>query len=167
MRARALASVCAQTLQPHYVSVMVDHMRDGEINTRNILLENVTTRWVAWLDDDDEMLPDHLQLLMEASHGVDLVYSDYESIGASYRASFIEPAYLARTEALWAVGGYPFPDSEDWPYNYGDWGMLARLLVNGYDFKRVPLVTWRKHIHETNICGVGFEVDETRGKIGS
>lgn len=174
MRRRALASIAAQTYPPVSVLQGIDHDRKGEIATRNMLLNHVETSWIAWIDDDDEMLPWHLEMLYRASHddyagtdpnrvlmtlvaqNVDLVFSDYETIGAEYTASFIEPAYLCRTEALRAMGGFPEPEGTDWPYRYGDWGLLAKLLINGYSFRKVKVVTWRKYIHDSNICGVGF-----------
>lgn len=156
MRRRVRASIAAQTLQPTEVLVLIDHGREGEIPTRNKLLASVRTPWIAWIDDDDEMMPRHLELLQAASENADLIYSDYESIGANYRASFIEPAYLCRTEMLRSVGGFPDPEGDDWPYRYGDWGLLAKLLVCGYRFRHVPQVTWQKHIHDMNICGTGF-----------
>jgi glycosyltransferase involved in cell wall biosynthesis len=158
LRSRAFASVCAQTLQPHEIMVLIDHHYDGEIATRNALLEMVQTPWIAWLDDDDEMMPHHLETLYEMSYGVDLVYSDYETVGSDYKANFIEPAYLCKTKTLRAVGGFLEPEGDDWPYRYGDWGTLAKLLNIGYSFKHSQTVTWLKHIHDTNICGTGFEV---------
>jgi hypothetical protein len=154
-----------QTLQPYDIFVVIDHYRDGEINARNVLLEGVTTEWVAWLDDDDEMMTHHLQMLADAAYEskADLIYSEYETIGSAYKASFIEPAYMARTKALRTIGGFPVAEGDDWPYRYGDWGLLARLLVRGYSFKHVPAITWRKYMHPDQICGEGFEVDESRG----
>ena len=43
----------------------------------------MTTRWVAWLDDDDELLPCHLAALVDAGERLDadLVYSYAEFVG--------------------------------------------------------------------------------------
>lgn len=81
--ARALASVDTQTLRPHRVLVHNDTERRGAAWCRNQLLRQVRTSWVAWLDDDDELLPDHLEVLVQGGNdsGADLVYSYPEIVG--------------------------------------------------------------------------------------
>lgn len=64
---RALASVEAQTLKPSAVIVQHDVTREGAAQTRNRALEQVNTEWVAWLDDDDELLPNHLEVCAKAA----------------------------------------------------------------------------------------------------
>jgi len=86
--ARALASVAAQTLQPQAIVVEYDHGRTGAPHTKNRAIRRAVTEWVAPLDDDDLMLPDHLEQLwvaqrrtqglddgMGAADGADVVYS--------------------------------------------------------------------------------------------
>lgn len=67
MLRRAVASVEAQIVQPKETIWVVDHARRGAAWTRNELLTQVTTPWVAWLDDDDELLPNHLAVLTAAA----------------------------------------------------------------------------------------------------
>jgi hypothetical protein len=75
--ARALESVQAQTVTPQRVLVVRDVERRGAWWTRNQLLRQTRTAWVAWLDDDDELLPHHLQVLIDGANesGADLIYS--------------------------------------------------------------------------------------------
>jgi len=49
---------------------------------RQAALDGVNTEWVAFLDDDDEMLPIHLQVLAEAQEatGADFVYSWFSTV---------------------------------------------------------------------------------------
>lgn len=47
--------------------VVVDEEHDGAARTRQRGLAQVQTEWVAFLDDDDEMLPDHLVTLYRAA----------------------------------------------------------------------------------------------------
>jgi glycosyltransferase involved in cell wall biosynthesis len=77
MLARALASVGRQTRRPASIVVVEDHAGEGAARARNVGLAAVSTTWMAWLDDDDELLPDHLSTLLmaAAATGADLVYS--------------------------------------------------------------------------------------------
>lgn len=81
--ARALASVDAQQVRPGAVVVEVDSDRRGAWAARNAGLARVETEWVAWLDDDDEFLPNHLRVLLRAANrsGADLIFSYAEFIG--------------------------------------------------------------------------------------
>lgn len=78
MLERALASVRAQRRRPDQVVVERDSLRTGADQARNRALERVTTDVVAWLDDDDEMKPNHLMACMrvmeQSRERPDLVY---------------------------------------------------------------------------------------------
>src|SRR4030095_15635988 len=66
---RALASVWAQTHQPDDVVIATDNVRAGSATTRNRALHHVATNWIAFLDDDDELLPNHLEVLLKTAVG--------------------------------------------------------------------------------------------------
>jgi glycosyltransferase involved in cell wall biosynthesis len=83
---RALASVDAQRRRPDRILVEKDLERTGAAATRNRLLERVTTDVIAWLDDDDELLPNHLMACMrilERDSSVDLVYPRPRMVGGT------------------------------------------------------------------------------------
>ncbi|GAA2030153.1 glycosyltransferase family 2 protein [Pseudokineococcus marinus] len=91
--ARALRSVASQTLTPARVVVVDDASDDGTADAalaegvevirmpersgsgpaRNAGIEAATTTWVAFLDSDDEWLPEHLETVMAHAGGRDLV----------------------------------------------------------------------------------------------
>lgn len=90
---RALDSVAAQIVPPGAVVVQEDRERRGAAWARNAALERVGTSWVAWLDDDDELLPNHVKVLVRAANqtGADLVYSYAEFVGGPDPLSSVDP----------------------------------------------------------------------------
>lgn len=76
---RALKSINGQTLKPTAVIVEYDHNRTGAAATRQRALARVDTEFVAFCDDDDEWMPEHLAVLRAAihQHAADYVYSYY------------------------------------------------------------------------------------------
>lgn len=136
---RALASVWAQTRQPDAVIVSPDPTATGAAATRNRGLAMVGTEWTAWLDSDDELLPNHLADCMAHAEesGADLVYPWMHVIGGRdpmavpvngmlvnpYQhdfgpeqavhlhnvGNFIPVTYIVRTGLARLVGGMPEP----------------------------------------------------------
>lgn len=82
---RALTSVMHQTHQPDQIIVQVDEDGDGAAVTRNRAWRQAETDVVALLDDDDELLPDHLAvcLAMLTLWEADLVFPWFELVGWS------------------------------------------------------------------------------------
>lgn len=157
---RALASVKAQTVRPAALAVAVDHRREGAAATRNRALERVDTSWVAFLDDDDEMYPDHLKLLARYARlsNADVVYPGYDTAGDDpvgmfgvpfspvflERRNFIPVTVLARTQAVRDAGGFqPRPDDNGDPCE--DWGLWLAMHACGATFAHLPVKTWRWH----------------------
>lgn len=80
---RALASVAAQTLVPDDVVVVEDEHGAGAGTARNAAWQLAETDVVAFLDDDDELLPDHLELCVAAlvAERADVAYPWFELVG--------------------------------------------------------------------------------------
>jgi glycosyltransferase involved in cell wall biosynthesis len=80
---RALASVHAQQTQPGDVVVAFDTDRHGAHWARNEGVKHVKTPWVAWLDDDDEFLPNHIKVLTRGANKsrADMIFTYAEFVG--------------------------------------------------------------------------------------
>lgn len=149
---RALASVLAQTHTAAAVSVAVDLKREGSAVTRNRALATVQTEWCAFLDDDDQLLPQHLELLLACAEqsGADLVYprpaepAPRLRFGLLFdadelrRANYIPVTVLARTELVRAAGGFRCPPGSD----HDDYGCWLAMLDLGARFVHLPVATW-------------------------
>lgn len=86
MLMRAELSVMTQRRQPDQFLVELDADRTGAAATRNRLLSRVTSDVIAWLDDDDELKPNHLAACMrvlERDRSVDLVYPRPVMVGGT------------------------------------------------------------------------------------
>lgn len=80
---RALRSVLTQTVTPATISVYVDRDRKGAAAARNAAVQDVSTEWIAFLDDDDEFLVNHLKKLLAGANfsQADLIYTYAEFVG--------------------------------------------------------------------------------------
>jgi glycosyltransferase involved in cell wall biosynthesis len=72
---RAIESVSDQTVRCG-VSIALDGDGDGAATTRNRAWRNAETEWVAFLDDDDELRPEHVERCLRHAqeNDADLVY---------------------------------------------------------------------------------------------
>lgn len=157
--ARALESAWAQKLPFTDVHVVVDVDKEGAPATRTKGLDAVRTRWTAFLDDDDELYPEHLETLIYfvLEHDADLVYPWYDVAGGAdpfpqFEGREWDPTephmfpitVLARTELLQATGGFrTYPDGR---HEGGeDWQMWLSLLAEGAKFVHCPKRTWKWH----------------------
>lgn len=176
MLARALASAQAQTQPPAAISVAVDSAHDGAWTTRQRALEAVRTEWVAFLDADDEFMPEHLAKLHAAAleHEADYVFSYYmvrnvagqdlphcdplQGFGrpwddADPRQTTITT--LVRTELAQAVGFISPPEQEEiHGQRLGeDYVFTLGCLAAGARIHHLPERTWWWYHHGGNTSG--------------
>lgn len=168
---RALRSVWEQVLVPDCVVVSVDRGHDGAAVTRNRGLELVATEWTAFLDSDDQLMPNHLAELVrhQEETGADLVFPHFTVIGpgafdpfAAYEGKPFNPVeletfnripvtVLVRTALLRDVGGFQPLGPPDNPCE--DWGAWRALVAAGGTISRLNLRTWYYHWHAGNTSG--------------
>lgn len=81
--ARALLSVSAQTVPAAAVSIAADIHKEGAGPTRTRALKAARTKWVAFLDDDDEVYPQHSAILLGHAiyTGADVVWGWFDVAG--------------------------------------------------------------------------------------
>jgi glycosyltransferase involved in cell wall biosynthesis len=176
---RALASVEQQTM-PVRVVLALDVEKRGAPYNRDIALSRVRTPYVAFLDDDDELLPEHCFNLLEALKlsDADLVYPWF-TVGSGGTDPFpqwegvpwdndhphqVPVTFLARTEAITAAGGFSYgwdpsqgedPGMDQHGNRAGeDYRLILRLIRNGAVIRHFPHRTWVWHHHASNTSGL-------------
>lgn len=156
MLQEAIASVDGQTIRPAYHFIYVDVDGDGPAVTRNRMLNDVETEWVAFLDDDDLLDPHHLDVLGSLHADVRASYCRFS--GEEIPAKFINRRYdrdvmrrhgifgitvLARTDQIRQAGCF---GSE----RYEDWALWNRMADDGCSFEVIPIETWTYRLGHGN-----------------
>jgi glycosyltransferase involved in cell wall biosynthesis len=168
---RALRSVMTQSRPVDAVSIAADIQHKGAAATRNRALAGVTTRWSAFLDDDDEWLPAHVAALLDVAEqtGADMVYPWFEVPEGwdpfpQYEGQPFQPEWLdkqnmipvtvlARTDLIQDVGGFRPQGPPDNPCD--DWGAWLALRGAGAKIVHLNRRTWLWHWHGSNTSGRG------------
>ena len=178
----ALESVFEQTHPVDEVHVAVDVRGDGASATRNRAWRAASTEWVAFLDDDDLLHPQHVERLLATSDDADLVYPWFDlpngvdplavrvagqlvspyglPFGDDHRAhilnegNFVPVTVLVRRSLLDEVDGFPATRSARWSHDQcEDWGCWQDMLRAGARFKHLPERTWTWRWHGRNTSG--------------
>lgn len=170
---RALASVWNQTHKPEQVIISIDWRKDGAGPNRTRGLQQASTTWVAFLDDDDELLTHHLQRLLDVAEGTgaDVVVPWFRVKGGmdpfpGNRACGVPPpgegfpsfpvTVLART-AVARLATFPARDPVATRAGHGtmseEWLYFRELREQGAKFEMIPDETWIYH-HGGNTSGL-------------
>lgn len=172
---RAIQSVQAQTLEPDSIVVSIDTPREGAAYCRQRGFEQVTTPLVAWLDDDDEFKPQHLERLRDTmiEQDADLIYPWYDVVNgsdpltiegrpwAADNMGLFPVTYLVKSEVVraaegWAPAGYT-PEA---PSHGGeDWQLQCRMRENGAVMYHLNERTWNWWHQTGNSSGLPDRVN--------
>jgi glycosyltransferase involved in cell wall biosynthesis len=182
MLARAVESIERQRLLPDDLIIEVDKEGLGAAATRQRGLEKVTTEWVAFLDSDDWMYPEHLKALAAGAkvHRADYLFSYYmvhrrdgsewpENDPLGHFGKPWNPAAphqttittLVRTDIAQQVGFFDPPEDstvgghrggEDWHFTIGCRDAGARIV-------HIPRRTWAWVHHGLNSSGLPHQGD--------
>lgn len=167
---RAIVSVLNQLRPPDAIHVEIDHHRLGSAANRNQAMATVDTDWIAFLDDDDEFLPQHLLVLLQNCDNADVIYTGCTVLGPRgedlgeneewgrfgkpfdglllRKRSYLPVTCLVRTKLAQKSSFRAPADS-----NYDDWGFFLGLLDLAAHFKHVPQKTWIWHHTGHNTSG--------------
>lgn len=172
---RAIQSVQEQTLEPDSIVISIDTEHQGAAFTRQRGFEQVNTPLVAWLDDDDEFKPQHLERLHDTmvEQDVDLVYPWYDVIHGSdpltiegrpwsaYNMGLFPITYLVKSEVVRAAGGWaPSGWTPEASTHAGeDWGLQCRMRDNDVQMYHLNERTWHWHHQTGNSAGLPTRVD--------
>lgn len=168
---RALVSTFTQTVPFTDVIIAVDHKHEGAAATRSRGLASVHTEWVAFLDDDDELRPEHLATLTAAMvSGADLYYPWFDVIGGGdpfpmFEGKEFDPlmpnmfpiTVIARTALLNEAGGFTKTTVATSTVEGEDWEMWKRVIGLGGRIEHVPARTWWWYHDTGNTSGKGSQ----------
>lgn len=172
MLGRALGSVYAQTFKAYETCVSVDTRGYGAAFTRQRALELAQGEWVAFLDDDDEFLPEHLFELWSGAieANADYTFSYFvRSRGGDPLGHFGKPfnpevphhttmTVLCKRELALNAGFLPHDDMhQDWSGE--DWRFTLRCIKLGAKIVHIPKETWLWHRHSGNSSGLAGKGD--------
>lgn len=168
--ARAVGSATRQNRLPDAISIAIDNERLGAWATRTRSVRAAQTEWVALLDDDDWLHPNHVDVLMKAVEDdptIDYAFSWFEVHGGTDPLGHFGKVWdpenptqttttvLVRAELAKDVGWHlPEPDQmigrqvagEDFAFTLGCRDAGARIV-------HVPEITWT-YVHSSE-PGVG------------
>jgi hypothetical protein len=179
---RALRSVHRQTLKVTDVAIAFDVERLGSGPTRTRALRSVRSRWTLFLDDDDELLPHHVDTLHRVAlqTGADVVTPWFVIIDPSgterpdwdpwatadaaagvtprphrqydWRAPHIFPITCLVRTELAQLGTFPAHHVDGWGGD--DFAYWQQLGEAGAVFHQIPDITWHWHHHGRNTSGL-------------
>jgi glycosyltransferase involved in cell wall biosynthesis len=146
--------------------IKLDQNSGSDCKPKNVGVESSIGEYIAYIDDDCEWYPNHLQILVDAieadKKNIDAVYCDFELVDPSgvnpvqrgiamdfdpqflFRRNYIDTNnVLHKTHLAFAVGGF----DQSLP-KFIDWNMWVRMVKWGAKFVRVPVIATKYKYHE-------------------
>lgn len=170
VQSRAIPSVLNQTKSVDAIAISIDNIKSGAWTNRNRGVDMVNTAWTAFLDDDDELLPHHIEFLVNFANdnSADVVWGWFEVVGGTdpfpqhrgrqwdVNEPHIFPiTALIRTDLIKSSNAQFCPD----PQSTGNWGtqdfpFWKGLWDAGAKFLGSDVITWLWHHHTNNTSGL-------------
>lgn len=168
MLRRAVGSVRGQTYPVDQISISTDNRREGAAANRQRALSGVMTEWVAFLDDDDVFLPQHVEHLVRFAQdtGADYVFPWFEVVGGTdpFPQHFgkvydmANPTHttivtMVKTELAKEVGFVNPPGGDGGGGSGEDWDFTLRCIEAGATIMHLPEKSWLWSHHGKNTSG--------------
>jgi glycosyltransferase involved in cell wall biosynthesis len=151
----AINSVGNQRVKAKNHLIGVDLQKMGPAKMRNLLVNNVDTEWVAFLDDDDIVYDNHIEEYAKVHEQSDMIYTWCDSIGREnfdpnshfdpnrlLQGNYIPVTAAVRTSVFRQVGGFSLEDRYVQADPTEDWNLWLKLLHANARFTCVPVKTW-------------------------
>lgn len=173
---RALESVVGQLYPATAIVVRDDVYRRGAAWNRHVGLLQVDTEWVAFLDDDDVLWPQHLEVLVNAQRetGADYLFTWYQIVDTEgnhqrdtvlgHFGKVFNPAdphqttitTMVRTELAKSVGFLGDAGTHEIHGQRAgeDFAFTLGCIRKGAKIVHVPEITWEWHHHGFNTSGL-------------
>lgn len=157
----ALLEECKESVKNQTVPVadhrwLLDVNRHGPALTRNVLVRDVETEWIAFLDDDDILLPNHFEVHQPFLDDYDVIFSwgmvvhrdgGQALFDSSYNPERILQGHnsipvtaTVRRSLFNYVTGFRLEE------RFEDWALWRDLIYAGARFKCIEEVTWHYRI---------------------
>ena len=133
----------------HSIGEDTEKIGCGQLRNKLISTLDPSYDWISFLDDDDLMLPNHLNLLSQQCETSDIIYSDCETINWDktwitkpfnlydlLQRNYIPVTVLMRRSMFEKVNGFAEVFAEDWDL----WKRCGKI---GARFTYVPQITWQ------------------------
>jgi len=170
-----IEAVRRQTLKPYVHVVMIDFGRVGPTRLRNGMAASTDADWLAFVDDDDLIDPEHLEVLASHSDGFDIIYSDCRVVGAEMpwkvqqfdlqavrQANYVPITVLMRRKLFLELGGFHLDRGSIGE----DCDLWIRAGESGARFRFVPQVTWTYRFHSGSRTLLSSSDQEFAGQAG-
>jgi glycosyltransferase involved in cell wall biosynthesis len=166
----AVHSVNRQTVRPvGGMSISLDVNHEGAGVTRQRALDAVKTEWVAFLDDDDYLYRQHLEVLLRlaAERNADFVYSWFDGnnpfpMHRGRQMNFDEPHHttmtvMVKSDIAHSIG-FSKNHPDGWSEPWEDWQFISSCIELGKQgkctFAGTEEVTWHYRVHGNNTSGL-------------
>jgi glycosyltransferase involved in cell wall biosynthesis len=175
---RAIRSVTNQTLKVQEHSIKLDLDKLGQPAVLDQIIQQATTKYVAILDDDDELLPNHIQLLYKKiiETDADLVFPHFKYSNlsdAGHLEKFrglpwdnnnphqVPVTWIAKRQSILDVGGFS-GDFDVLSYevdNQGnrignDFNLVKKLSKANKHITNISEITWIYHVGHPSTLGM-------------
>ena len=168
---RAITSVQELYYPVSAMSIAIDHAKKGAAHTRNRALFAAHTEWVAFMDDDDVLYPEHTHRLvrMQMDSGADVIFPWFDTdppggdpFPPHFESREYDPAEphmfpittLVRRSLAVEVGGFPEADPVSEVCAGEDWTFWLKLRDAGAKFAHVNERTWLWNMRGQNTSGL-------------